>query len=50
MAHATEVLRREALPVAFHGDLYFTNFSTFDRQSPAFVSLVRDPVERAVAG
>ncbi|KAE8745111.1 hypothetical protein FOCC_FOCC008286 [Frankliniella occidentalis] len=50
VARVTDGLRREALPVAFHGDVFFTNFTTFDRQSPTYLSLLRDPVDRALAG
>ncbi|KAJ1531460.1 hypothetical protein ONE63_000138 [Megalurothrips usitatus] len=50
VAEVTDTLRRQALPVVFSGAVYFTNFSTFDRQSPTYVSLLRDPVERAMAG
>ncbi|XP_034240257.1 uronyl 2-sulfotransferase-like [Thrips palmi] len=50
VVEVTDTLRREAVPVAFHGSVYFTNFSTFDRQSPTYVGLLRDPVARVIAG
>ncbi|KAK3908106.1 Uronyl 2-sulfotransferase [Frankliniella fusca] len=50
VARVTDALRREALPVAFHGDVFFTNFTTFDRQSPTYLGFLRDPVDRALAG
>lgn len=49
VVQVTETLRREALPVAFHGHVFFTNFTTFDRQSPSYVNLLRDPVDRAIS-
>ncbi|XP_043269733.1 uronyl 2-sulfotransferase-like isoform X1 [Venturia canescens] len=39
------IIRQEAIPLSFDGDLRFLNFSAFARQAPAFVSVVRDPMD-----
>ncbi|CAK9812372.1 Heparan sulfate 2-O-sulfotransferase 1 [Anthophora plagiata] len=40
----TNIIRQEAVPLSFDGDVRFFNFSKFGRQSPSFISLVRNPV------
>lgn len=40
----TNIIRQEAIPLSFDGDVRFLNFSKFGRESPTFVSLVRNPV------
>ncbi|XP_020299076.1 uronyl 2-sulfotransferase-like isoform X2 [Pseudomyrmex gracilis] len=41
----TSIIRQEAIPLTFDGDVKFLNFSKFGRQGPSFVSLVRDPTD-----
>ncbi|XP_011498402.1 PREDICTED: heparan sulfate 2-O-sulfotransferase 1-like [Ceratosolen solmsi marchali] len=41
----TSIIRQEAIPLSFDGDVRFLNFSAFGRQSPTYVSLVRDPLD-----
>ncbi|XP_076241146.1 uronyl 2-sulfotransferase [Calliopsis andreniformis] len=40
----TNIIRQEAIPLSFDGDVRFLNFSNFGRQAPTFISLVRNPV------
>ncbi|XP_074113831.1 heparan sulfate 2-O-sulfotransferase 1-like isoform X2 [Cotesia typhae] len=39
----TSIIKQEAVPLSFDGDIKFLNFEKFDRQAPTFISLVRDP-------
>ncbi|CAD6208847.1 GSCOCG00010676001-RA-CDS [Cotesia congregata] len=39
----TSIIKQEAVPLSFDGDIKFLNFKKFDRQAPTFISLVRDP-------
>lgn len=41
----TTIIRREAVPLTFDADQRFLNFSTFGRQAPTFISMVRDPMD-----
>ncbi|XP_063974450.1 uncharacterized protein LOC135161096 isoform X2 [Diachasmimorpha longicaudata] len=41
----TSIIRQEAIPLSFDGDVRFLNFSQFGRQAPVFTSLVRDPMD-----
>ncbi|KYQ49573.1 Heparan sulfate 2-O-sulfotransferase 1 [Trachymyrmex zeteki] len=41
----TSIIRQEAIPLTFDGDVRFLNFSEFGRQGPTFISLVRDPLD-----
>ncbi|PNF18543.1 hypothetical protein B7P43_G08508 [Cryptotermes secundus] len=45
----TRKVRDEAVPVTFDRHVYFLNFSQFDRQSPTYINLVRDPVDKAAS-
>ncbi|XP_069691141.1 uronyl 2-sulfotransferase-like [Periplaneta americana] len=45
----TQKVRDEAVPVTFDRHVYFLNFSQFDRQSPTYINLVRDPIEKAAS-
>lgn len=49
METVTRKVRDEAVPVTFDRHVYFLNFSHFDRQSPTYINLVRDPVEKAAS-
>ncbi|KAL6442988.1 hypothetical protein ACFW04_002766 [Cataglyphis niger] len=39
------IIRQEAIPLTFDGDVKFLNFSAFGRQGPTFISLVRNPLD-----
>lgn len=41
----TSIIKEEAVPLTFDGDTRFLNFSTFGRQAPTFISIVRDPLD-----
>ncbi|XP_011148751.2 uronyl 2-sulfotransferase [Harpegnathos saltator] len=41
----TSIIKQEAIPLSFDGDVRFLNFSEFGRQGPSFISLVRDPLD-----
>lgn len=41
----TSIIRQEAIPLTFDGDVRFVNFSEFGRQGPTFISLVRNPLD-----
>lgn len=40
----TSIIRQEAIPLTFDGDVRFLSFSEFGRQGPTFISLVRNPL------
>nr|XP_031832382.1 uronyl 2-sulfotransferase-like isoform X1 [Nomia melanderi] len=40
----TNIIRQEAVPLSFDGDVRFLNFSKYGRQPPSFISLVRNPL------
>ncbi|GJQ75270.1 hypothetical protein Trydic_g13560, partial [Trypoxylus dichotomus] len=42
-------IRQEAIPLCFDKPVHFINFSSFDRQSPTYINLVRDPVDNFIA-
>ncbi|XP_058788564.1 heparan sulfate 2-O-sulfotransferase 1-like [Phymastichus coffea] len=41
----TSIIRQEAIPLSFDGDVRFLNFSAYGRQAPTHISLVRDPLD-----
>ncbi|XP_012223464.1 uronyl 2-sulfotransferase-like [Linepithema humile] len=41
----SNIVKQEAIPLTFDGDVKFLNFSKFGRQGPTFISLVRDPLD-----
>ncbi|RZC41909.1 uronyl 2-sulfotransferase [Asbolus verrucosus] len=43
------VMRDEAVPVSFDRQLYFINFTSFDKQSPTFINLIREPADKAIS-
>ncbi|KAM0732721.1 Uronyl 2-sulfotransferase [Formica fusca] len=45
MEEVMNIIRQEAIPLTFDGDVKFLNFSAFGRQGPTFISLVRDPLD-----
>ncbi|XP_076645982.1 heparan sulfate 2-O-sulfotransferase 1 isoform X2 [Halictus rubicundus] len=40
----TNIVRQEAIPLSFDGDVRFLNFSKFGRQPPSFIALLRNPL------
>ncbi|XP_046681036.1 heparan sulfate 2-O-sulfotransferase 1-like [Homalodisca vitripennis] len=45
----TESLHDATIPLSFDRHVYFINFTSFGRQSPTYINLVRDPVDKAVS-
>lgn len=45
MEEITSIIRQEAIPLSFDGDIRFLNFSEFGRQAPTFLALARDPLD-----
>ncbi|KAJ8676490.1 hypothetical protein QAD02_012277 [Eretmocerus hayati] len=41
----TSIIRQEAIPLSFDGDVRFLNFSAYGRQAPSFISLIRNPLD-----
>jgi len=41
----SNIVKQEAIPLTFDGNVKFLNFSKFGRQGPTFISLVRDPLD-----
>lgn len=39
-------MRNEAIPVSFDKSIYFVNFTQYDRQSPTYLNIIRDPIEK----
>ncbi|KAK9889597.1 hypothetical protein WA026_006969 [Henosepilachna vigintioctopunctata] len=39
-------LRDEAIPLSFDRSIYFINFTHYDKQSPTYVNIIRDPIEK----
>lgn len=46
IASMYERLRNEAIPLSFDKSVYFINFTRYDRQSPTYVNIIRDPIEK----
>ncbi|XP_075220146.1 uronyl 2-sulfotransferase homolog pip-like isoform X2 [Lycorma delicatula] len=44
----TEV-RDGALPLTFDRHVFFINFTSFGHQSPIYINLIRDPIDKAIA-
>ncbi|KAL1132820.1 hypothetical protein AAG570_010772 [Ranatra chinensis] len=47
-----EVMRRlqqEALPLSFDRHVYFINFTSHGQQSPTYLNLVRDPIQKLIS-
>ncbi|XP_054256845.1 uronyl 2-sulfotransferase-like [Macrosteles quadrilineatus] len=45
----TQTLHDATIPLSFDRHVYFINFTSFGRQSPTYINLVRDPVDKAVS-
>ncbi|KAJ8977464.1 hypothetical protein NQ317_014551 [Molorchus minor] len=43
------VIRKEAIPLSFDRHVYFINFTSFDKQMPTYVNLIRDPVDKVIS-
>ncbi|KAL0272168.1 UNVERIFIED_CONTAM: hypothetical protein PYX00_005247 [Menopon gallinae] len=41
--------KEEAIPLSFDRHVHFINFTKFDKQSPIYMNLVRDPVDRTIS-
>ncbi|XP_014209150.1 heparan sulfate 2-O-sulfotransferase 1-like [Copidosoma floridanum] len=41
----TSIIRQEAIPLSFDGDVRFLNFTEFGRPAPTYISLIRDPLD-----
>ncbi|KAK0072246.1 hypothetical protein PV325_011649, partial [Microctonus aethiopoides] len=41
----TGIIRQEAIPLSFDGNVRFLNFSQFGRQAPVFISMVKNPLD-----
>lgn len=41
--------KEEAIPLSFDRHVHFVNFTKFDKQSPIYMNLVRDPVDRTIS-
>ncbi|KAL3268315.1 hypothetical protein HHI36_007433 [Cryptolaemus montrouzieri] len=39
-------MRDEAVPLSFDRSFYFINFTSFDKQSPTYINIIRDPIEK----
>ncbi|EFA10533.1 uronyl 2-sulfotransferase [Tribolium castaneum] len=43
------VMREEAVPLSFDRQLLFVNFTTYDKQSPTYINIVREPADKAIS-
>jgi dermatan/chondrotin sulfate uronyl 2-O-sulfotransferase UST len=43
------VMRDEAVPLSLDRQLHFVNFTSFDKQSPTFINLIREPADKALS-
>ncbi|KAJ8917617.1 hypothetical protein NQ315_000100 [Exocentrus adspersus] len=44
-----DVIRKEAVPLSFDRHVYFINFTSFDKQLPTYINLIRDPVDKILS-
>ncbi|KAJ8967668.1 hypothetical protein NQ314_002706 [Rhamnusium bicolor] len=44
-----DVIRKEAIPLSFDRHVYFINFTSFDKQLPTYVNLIRDPIDKIIS-
>ncbi|KAI4461033.1 heparan sulfate 2-o-sulfotransferase [Holotrichia oblita] len=42
-------IKQETIPLCFDQPIHFINFSSYDKQSPTYINLVRDPVDNFIA-
>lgn len=35
--------------MSFDRHIYFINFTTYDKQSPMYINLIRDPVDKIIS-
>lgn len=45
----TDIIRDKAVPLTFDRHVYFINFTAFDKQSPKYINLIRDPAEKLLS-
>ncbi|XP_060528606.1 uronyl 2-sulfotransferase-like isoform X2 [Cylas formicarius] len=43
-----DIRKSAAIPLSFDKNVHFINFTTFDRQLPTYINLIRDPVEKVM--
>ncbi|XP_044270735.1 uronyl 2-sulfotransferase-like [Tribolium madens] len=43
------VMREEAVPLSFDRQLFFVNFTTYDKQSPSYINIIREPADKAIS-
>ncbi|KAJ3643525.1 hypothetical protein Zmor_026229 [Zophobas morio] len=43
------VMREEAVPLSFDRQMYFVNYTLFDKQSPTYINLIREPADKALS-
>ncbi|XP_017768852.1 PREDICTED: uronyl 2-sulfotransferase-like [Nicrophorus vespilloides] len=44
-----KTVRDEAVPLCFDRNMYFINFTRFDKQSPTYINLIRDPADYLIS-
>nr|CAI5818742.1 unnamed protein product [Callosobruchus analis] len=42
-------MKKEAVPLSFDRHVYFINFTSFDRQLPVYINLIRNPVDKVIS-
>ncbi|XP_044732111.1 uronyl 2-sulfotransferase-like [Chrysoperla carnea] len=45
----TNYIKTYAVPMTFDRHIYFVNFTSFDKQSPTYINLIRDPVQKIIS-
>lgn len=44
-----DIRRNLAIPLSFDRNVYFINFTSFDKQLPTYINLIRHPVAKVMA-
>ncbi|CAH1960901.1 unnamed protein product [Acanthoscelides obtectus] len=44
-----ERMKKEAVPLSFDRHVYFINFTSFDKQLPVYINLIRNPVDKVIS-
>ncbi|CAH0554605.1 unnamed protein product [Brassicogethes aeneus] len=44
-----DILRKQPVRLSFDRHTYFVNFTSFDKQSPTYINLIRDPIDKIVS-
>ncbi|CAH1960899.1 unnamed protein product [Acanthoscelides obtectus] len=42
-------MKKEAVPLSFDRHVYFINFTSFDKQLPVYINLIRNPVDKVIS-